>query len=86
MCERCKDLRQQVNQAEYGAELSTEKWLQAVQDGEELAAALAEARLRLARIANIAASTDVLEFHRLRSAIDDIAKVARGGLPVALDK
>lgn len=80
MCERCKDLMQQVNQAEYGAELSTEKWLDAEQDKEALAAELAEARLRLARIANLVAATDVMEFHRLRSAIDDMGKVARGGL------
>lgn len=42
MCDQC-------GQLEYAAELSTNKWLDAERNAEELSTALAEARLKLAK-------------------------------------
>ena len=84
MCEKC-DLN------EYAAELSTEKWLKAVRDTDEMSTALEEARYQLARdeqvIADVRAIAEManeLEFHQLRGLLARISKRV-GGVADTLD-
>lgn len=83
MCDKC-------GQYEMAAEMSTDKWLAAERNAEEISTALTEARLRLAAdeqaladVRALAAQADQLEFHQLRALLARISKRVSGGVAKA---
>ncbi|MEQ8673279.1 MAG: hypothetical protein RLP44_02425 [Aggregatilineales bacterium] len=79
MCEHC-------GQLEYAAELSTNKWLSAERNAEELSTALAEARLKLAKHDAVMAEVVMLVKRAhdgsgfpVRGVLDQILSVAGAG-------